>query len=282
MRRVLLIISILLPLCCCTKKAIVPADPDVIDDGRTEVRASIADYAGSAFIWQPSSRIGIYDSEGRENVRYTLQGSYAGKDGEVSLYGPTIGGSLVAYYPYSSKGYRCVADHRQPVLAEQVAGASASQHLALNAVLVAEAGDDGRFLFSYEGGNTGLLHLSLNCPVEGPVRKVVIHCPGAPLAGSVSLSAEADPLVSDGSHYLTLTEVGRPCTASAPLEVWGQVPAGRYEHLTITVFSAEGSATASIAGPVNVPAGGSADASAGSAPSDASNEDLTIIDGTYE
>ena len=282
MRKVLLIISFILPLCCCTKKAEVPADPDIIDDGRTEVRASVADYAGSAFIWQPSSRIGIYDSEGRQNVRYTLQGSYAGKDGEVSLYGPTIGGSLVAYYPYSSKGYPCVADHRQPVQAEQVAGASAKEHLTINSVLVAEAGEDGRFLFSYEGGNAGLLHLSLNCPVEGLVQKVVIHCPGAPLAGGVSLSAEAEPFVSDGSYYLTLTDVKRPSTASAPLEVWGQVPAGRYEHLTVTVFTAGESATASIAGPVNVPAGGCADAAATSSPSDASNEDLTIIDGTYE
>ena len=282
MKKALLIISLILPLCCCTKKAEVPAEPGVIDDGRTEVRASVADYEGVAFIWQSSSRVGIYDSEGRHNVRYTLQGSYAGKDGEVSLYGPTVGGSLVAYYPYTSKGYPCVADHRQPVPAEQIAGASAQEHLTLNSVLVAEAGEDGRFLFSYEGGNTGLLHLTLSCPVEGLVQKVVIHCPGAPLAGGVSLSAGAEPFVSDGSNYLTLTDVGRPCTSSVPLKVWGQVPAGRYEHLTVMVFAAGESVAASIAGPVNVPAGGCADAAAASSPSDASNEDLTIIDGTYE
>ena len=282
MRKLFIIFSLLLAAFACTKKVIIPDDPSDVDDGRTEVRASVDDYAGQPFVWTASTRIGIYDAEGRANQRYTLTSPCIGKSGEVSLYGPTIGGLPVAYMPYSAKGYPCVADHRQPVLSTQAAGISAQDHLRRNAVLVAEADKEGRFRFSYGSGNTGLLHLTLKCPVDGLVAKVVLHCPDAPLAGNVHIDSGEEPLVADGSHYLTLTDVGRPSTATAPLEVWTQVPAGEYRHLTVTVFG-EGEAVSAVTNnTLKVSPGGTVNVTLESRPNESGNEDLTIIEGTYQ
>lgn len=282
MRKLFIIFSLVLAVVACTKKVIIPDDPSDVDDGRTEVRASVDDYGGQPFVWTASTRIGVYDAEGRANQRYTLTSSCIGKSGEVSLYGPTIGRLPVAYLPYSAKGYPCVADHRQPVLPEQTAGISAQDHLRRNAVLIAEADEEGRFRFSYGSGNTGLLHLTLKCPVDGLVAKVVLHCPEAPLAGNVHIDAGEDPLVADGSHYLTLTDVGRPCTATAPLEVWAQVPSGEYRHLTVSVFGGDGAVSAVTGNTLKVSPGGTVNVTAESRPNEAGNEDLTIIDGTYQ
>ena len=206
MKKTLSAICLLLSLVSCTKKLQVRPDPSVDAEGRTSVVASVDDFAGEAFVWPASARIGIYDSEGRSNCRYTLMNEFAGKSGEVSLYGAAVSGPLVAYYPFTEKGYSCIADRRQPVLREQKAGSSAMEHLALNTVLVAED-EDGVFRFSWRNGCTGLLHLTLKCPLEGAVEKVVFQCPGAPLAGNVALDPDAEPLVTDGSAVLTLTAV---------------------------------------------------------------------------
>ena len=282
MRKLFVIFSLLIATVACTKKIILPDDPSHVDDGRTEVLASVDDYAGQPFVWTASTRIGVYDAEGRANQRYTLTSSCIDKSGEVSLYGPTIGDSPVAYMPYSAKGYPCVADHRQPVLPGQEAGVSAEDHLRRNAVLVAEADEEGRFRFSYGSGNTGLLHLTLKCPVDGLVTKVVLHCPDAPLAGNVRIASGDEPLVADGSHFLTLTDVGRPCTTAAPLEVWAQVPSGEYRHLTVTVFGANESVSAVTGTTLKVSSGGTVNVTVESRPNEGSNEDLTIIDGTYQ
>lgn len=282
MKRLLIALVLLLPVLSCTKKLVVPPDPENVDDGRTEILASVADYSGQSFLWSSSTKVGIYDSDGHSNQRYTLKNEFIGKTGEVSLYGSTIGGTAVAYLPYSDKGYPCVAQHRQPVLAEQKAGASAMEHLTLNTVLVAIGDDEGRFLFSYTGGNTGLIHLTLRCPVDGMVDKVVIHSPGAPLAGNVSMLADADPFVSGGSQYLTLTGVGRPSTEESPLQVWAQVPSGQFSRLTITLVSGDKMATAVVGGSITVPSGGCVDAVAEAVSSSSGNEDFTIIDGSYQ
>ena len=281
MKKTLSAICLLLSLVSCTKKLQVRPDPSVDAEGRTSVVASVDDFAGEAFVWPASARIGIYDSEGRSNCRYTLMNEFAGKSGEVSLYGAAVSGPLVAYYPFTEKGYPCIADRRQPVLREQKAGSSAMEHLALNTVLVAED-EDGVFRFSWRNGCTGLLHLTLKCPLEGAVEKVVFQCPGAPLAGNVALDPDAEPLVTDGSAVLTLTGVGKPCTQESPLEVWAQVPAGRYEHLAVTVISAS-DAVPAVAGEVlSVTPGGVTDATLEGGSPEAGNEDLTIIDGTYQ
>lgn len=282
MKKLLIALVLFLPALSCTKKPVVPDDPVNVDDGRTEIFATVADCSGQAFVWSSSTKIGIYDTEGHSNQRYTLKNEFIGKTGEASLYGSTIGGAAVAYLPYSEKGYPCVAEHRQPVLSEQVAGASAAEHLILNTVLVAQGDDDGRFSFSYTGGNTGLIHLTVRASLESLVEKVILHCPDAPLAGNVSLFADADPLVSNGSQYLTLTGIGRACTEDTPLEVWAQVPSGRFTHLTATLVSGGRMFSAPVGETVTVAPGSSTDAVAEAVPNSSGNEDFTIIEGSYQ
>lgn len=282
MKKILIAAMMILPVVSCTKKLVVPADPSNIDEGRTEVTASVQDYIGQRFVWTASTRIGIYDSEGHSNQRYTLKNEYLEKSGEVSLYGSTIGGTMVAYMPYTEKGYPCVAEFRQPVLAEQKAGASELSHLVLNTVLVARGDEQGRFQFSYEVNNVGLIHFTVMASVDGLVDKVVIHCPDAPLAGNVSLLEDAVPRVTEGSQYLTLTDVDRPCTDEAPLEVWAQVPSGVMSHLTITLESEGNITTAVHEGSITVPSGGAVSVVAERVANQAGNDDLTIIDGYYQ
>lgn len=282
MKKLIILAIMLLSVASCTKKYVLPDDPSSIDEGRTEVTASVEDYIGQKFVWTASTRIGIYDSEGHSNRRYTLKNEYLDSSGEVSLYGSTIGGTAVAYLPYTEKGYPCVAEFRQPVLAAQKAGASAIRHLALNTVLVARGDGNGRFAFSYEANNVGLIHLTVMADIDGLVDKVVIHSPGAPLAGNVSMLGDADPRVTGGSQYLTLTDVGRPCTDESPLEVWAQVPSGEFSHLTITLLSEGNVTTAVYEGSLKVPSGGAVSAVAERVANQAGNDDLTIIDGSYQ
>lgn len=282
MKKILYALSLILLAVACTKKLDLPAEPDIGDGGRSSISASVADYAAVKFVWPASARIGIYDAKGRANCRYTIMNEYALKGGEASFYGIPVSGPLVAYYPFSEKGHPCIADRRQPVLREQVAGTSAASHLSLNSVLVAEASPEGKIEFSYGSGCTGLLHLKLKCSVEGLVDKVVLQCPGTPLAGNVALSADTDPLVTETVNSITLTKVGRPCTTEAPLEVWAQVPAGSFEHLTVTALSAGKAVSGAVDGPLRVAPGGIADVTVQAAPNGAGNDDLLIIDGSYE
>ncbi|MBR6347200.1 MAG: hypothetical protein IKR69_07415 [Bacteroidales bacterium] len=282
MKKILFAISLLLATVSCTKKLNIPSDPEIDSGGRTMVSATVADYASQAFVWPASARIGIYDGKGRSNCRYTIMNEYALKGGAASFYGMSVSGSLMAYYPFSEKGYPCVAERRQPVLCEQVAGESAARHLALNSILVAEASPEGKIEFSYGNGCTGLLHLKIKCSVEGLVEKVVLQCPASPLAGNVAMQSGTEPLVTEGSHTVTLTKVGRPCTLQAPLEVWAQVPSGTLEHLTVTAVSADEAFSAAVDGPLKVVSGGVLDVAVQAAPNRAGNEDLLIIDGSYE
>ena len=282
MKKTLIAVIALLAVLSCAKKLTLPDEPSNVDDGRTEVTASVADYASNPFVWSSATKVGIYDTAGHSNQRYTLKNEFDGKTGEVSLYGSTIGGSAVAYLPFTVKGYACVADRRQPVLPVQKAGDSALEHLSLNAILIAQDSGDGHFSFSYENGNSGILHLTLKCPVDGLVDKVVLTSPDAPLAGNVSILADADPLVTDGSSTLTLADVGRPSSEESPLEVWAQVPSGKFTHLTVTVVGGGRVMSAPIDGVLTVAPGGSASAVAEASAFVAGNEDFTIIDGSYQ
>ena len=282
MRKTVFALSLLLAVVSCTKKLEIPEDPEIGIQGRTMVTVTVADYDGVAFEWGSDVRIGIYDSNGHTNERYTLLSDYVGQTGPVEMYGGGIDGALMAYLPYTPKGYPCVGEGRQPVLPVQVYAGSAIEHFRRNAVLVAASDDNGRIPFSYDGGQTGLLHLTLNFSVTGNVQEVMLHCPGSPLAGSVAIRPEVDPLVVDGSSTVTVTSVNKPCSETAPLEVWAIVPAGEYSHLTVSVKTAGGVQSSPVDGTFIVIGGGRQNIETDGKDPSGGNEEFTVIDGEYK
>lgn len=265
----------------CTKKVSMPSDPEVGVNGITTVTASVADYEGQTFVWSPDVRIGIYDSNGHSNERYTILSDYSGQTGDVELYGTGINGRLIAYLPYHPKGYACVGMGRQPVLATQTYGNSAAAHFKRNAVLVARADDDGRFAFSYDSGQTGLMHFVLRLNVDVNVQEVIIHSPTSPLAGNVALEPDVEPVVTGGSHSVTVTSINKPCSETSPLEIWAIVPIGEYSHLTIAVRTNLGVISSPVEGTLIVTSGSRRDIDAEGRTPSGDNEDFTIVIGDY-
>lgn len=258
MKRITTIAVSLLCACACTQKVSFPEEPEVKSQGRTEITASL----GDDFTWTAASKVGIYDSEGGANVRFTILPEFIGKSGEARLFGRGVSGSIIAYYPYSETGFPEVARFEQPVRANQKWYPSAEEHLRENLVMIAREGEDGVARFSYSGGSVGMMHLRLSFEIAGNVREVVIHYPG--------------------SQTVKVSGLNSPCSAAKPLELWAIVPAGNVSNLTVSAHTATQWVSSPASGSVVVAPGKTSDCSVNEKSFDCGNQDFTIIDAHFE
>lgn len=257
-RFVIISASALLCLCSCTQKLVLPEDPTVKDQGRTEITASL----DGDFVWTASSKVGVYDSEGGSNIRYTIMPEYVGKSGQAKLFGRGISGKITAYYPYSESGFPEVADFQQPIRANQKWCPSADQHIKENLIMVAGEDEDGVIRFSYSNGTAGLMHLKLAFEVEGNVREVVINYPG--------------------SQTIKVTGLNSTCSAAKPLDVWAIVPVGTISNLTVSAHTATKWVSSPASAAIVVTPGKTTDCTISEKSFDSGNQDFKIIDANFE
>lgn len=237
MKKIFIAFSILVFVCAsCTKKYVPAPDPEIKDQGTTVVKVAIVDMAIQQ-AWTAGTKLGVYDTNGHENYRYTLKSEYIGQTGMAEFYGQGVAGSLMAYIPYNEYGYLGVKDYRQPIAEIQDYYTSAEAHMVGNSILVAKANEHNEFTFSYNTAPIGLLHFKVVADVTEKVKSVIINCPYAPLAGNVAIDE-----TSVGTDYVTnpvysvgVTGMDNECTAANPLEFWLLVPAGSFKGLSLAL-----------------------------------------------
>lgn len=267
-------------LASCTMKVQLPPDPEVKVPGKTEVTVCIEN--NETFVWSASDRIGLYDNRGNENRRYSLLPEYAGKSGEVHMFGMGVDGYITAYMPYSEEGYPGIAQGRQPVKAVQKYASSEREHLKTNVVMVAHEGEDGVFRFRYNEGNIGMLHIKAAFGMESSVRRAVISCPTAALAGNVATMPGQTPPVSEGVCNIQITDINRTCSKESPLEFWAIVPCGSFSAVTVSLECAQGWISSPVKGTLDVEAGAVVDCIVAETGNSGNNQNFDIIDQDYK
>ena len=282
MKRAIILAALVVTALSCTKKVDIPKDPDVDVSGRTQIKATVGNYSGQEFIWSSKVKVGIYDSKGNSNVLYTPLSEYSGKSGAAVLYGMNISGAVKAYMPWTETGYPCIADGRQPVKSYQQWYPSADEHVVGNIVMVAAADEDDSLDFRYDGGLTGLMHLTLKFDAPGIVREMMVYNLHGLLSGNVATDAAVEPPVIDGKPYVKISGIGRACSESDPLEIWTIVPAGKYSHLSVAAYFTSSAASFSVTDVITVNPGGVSDIVLTEEMSDGGIQDFDIINGEYK
>lgn len=244
MKRFSIILSLFLPICVsCVQKYVPAPDPAVDNQGITVVAAEVTDTLSgpSPYVWG-NRKMGIYDSNGSVNVRYTIKSAYVGQQGKAEFYGQGLSGTMIAYFPYYEFGYDDIRGLRQPVPEVQTYCPDPLEHFRTNSILVAQADENHCFHFSYTAAPVGLLHFIFNVDLESRIRAFVITSPYAPLAGYVAIREEdiaSRPVISP-SYEMSISDVNEDSRSGEPLNFYALVPAGTFTGLTVAAVKFSG------------------------------------------
>lgn len=244
MRRFIIALSLFAPaFASCVQKYAPEAYPVVENQGITVVTAEVSDDPDgrSAYLWS-NKKMGIYDSNGSVNVRYTIKSKYVGQQGRAEFYGQGISGTMVAYLPYYEFGYDGILELRQPVPEVQVYRPDAIDHFRTNSILVARADEKNCFHFSYTAAPVGLLHFVFNADLKSRIKSFIISSPYTPLAGHVAIQEEDIencPVLSP-SYEMTVSDVNEDCVDGKAIDFYALVPTGKFKGLTVAAVKTSG------------------------------------------
>lgn len=231
MRKILFIIIMSILVLSCSKGTDPKDRSSVTNPSSCILSVDIEGY-GDSHIWSRSDCFGIYGSKSGENVRYVVETTSFGNDGQTRIYGTGADGEVIGYYPYDAEGHPAIAQCRQPLADTQTFMETSEGQLKSNSILVAKA-SDGNLSFKYA---CGVLRLHMTTDIAGIVYSAELSSQSAALCGDLSMLGEA-PLINNPRQKVTIAGIGRACTADTPLDICFMLPPGTYPDLNITLTS---------------------------------------------
>ena len=247
-KRIIIVIVALVALVSCTKPFVPKETNYYVDDkGSFLFTASVETLSGN-WIWDAArSKVGIY-TPGASNVAFLPRAAYDGLSGAAQLMGPPVEGQAFAYLPWSKNGNDAAAHGCQLLPSIQRYYPEALTHIENNTpVLAAAADESGNIIFR---NLCGALHLRISIQFHENVQRVVLSA-NEPLCGWLSVTGGGfvNPATS-----VSVEEIDRPCSVSAPLDVWVMLPEGTYTGLYLTVAGATESISTVLDGSATVSA----------------------------
>ena len=272
MKRAILLVTLAFSVLSCTEKLALPAEPVVESTQILLLRIPL--------VWTAESRTGVYGSSEGDNVAYVPMNRYIGGEGEAQCYGPSVEGTITAYYPYSEDGRPELKGGILEFEPVQDYYSSAAAQLLGSTVMVGSGSVDNRISLDYLAG---VLHIRLQADIPGDITGARLESSNCDLCGSFATDPSVSPRLYGGGHTLTLTGLFVEDTgAPRSVDLWFVLPEGEYTDLSVSVSSSAATYSRRAGGVYRIAAGRLTDASAVNTDTTTEPGDLIVVTGEFD